>query len=188
MSCHPASRAGAVLEIDLGAIVANWRFLAEHAAPAECAAVVKANAYGLGAGPVARALARAGCRLFFVATLDEGIALRRALGAGPEIAVLNGPFPGTAVEFVAHGLIPVLNHPGQIAEWATPGPAILHVDTGMARLGLTLREFAALVEDRPPIAWRAVISHLACADDPEHKLNARQHARFAAVAARFPGV
>jgi alanine racemase len=227
MSCDPASRAGAVLDIDLGAVVANWRSLAERAAPAECAAVVKANAYGLGAGPVARALARAGVRLFFVATLDEGIALRRTLAQGPiarglEIAVLNGPFPGTAAEFVAHDLIPVLNHPGQIEEWArishrtaeispvpakpsvarcrpeTGGPsgnlppAILHVDTGMARLGLTPREFAALfeqgVEDRPPIAWRAVISHLACADDPEHTLNARQHARFSAVAARFPGV
>src|SRR3954454_5391065 len=119
MSCDPASRAGAVLDIDLGAIAANWRLLAEHAAPAECAAVVKANAYGLGAGPVARALARAGCRLFFVATLDEGIALRQAFAQGwvangPEIAVLNGPFAGTAAEFVAHGLIPVLNHPGQI--------------------------------------------------------------------------
>src|SRR3954470_2146190 len=169
MSCDPASRAGAVLDIDLGAVVANWRLLAERAAPAECAAVVKANAYGLGAEPVARALARAGGRLFFVATLDEGIALRRALAQGsvaqgPEIAVLNGPFPGTAAEFVAHDLIPVLNHPGQIEEWsrtrnrtagvspaqAKPGvtqcrpgaggpsgnlpPAILHVDTGMARL------------------------------------------------------
>src|SRR3954454_21047532 len=106
MSCDPASRAGAVLDIDLGAIAANWRLLAARAAPAECAAVVKANAYGLGAAPVARALATAGCRLFFVATLDEGIALRRALDEAPlgegklggavEIAVLNGPFPGTA--------------------------------------------------------------------------------------------
>jgi alanine racemase len=173
-------------------------------------------------GPVARALAEAGCRLFFVATLDEGIALRRELGAGFEIAVLNGPWSGTAAEFVAHGLTPVLNHPGQIEEWATldlsacprlslprkrgkvregilaagegapcgadAAPAILHVDTGMARLGLTRREFAAFVEDRPPVAWRAVISHLACADQPEHPLNARQHTGFAAVAARMPGI
>jgi alanine racemase len=227
MGCDPAARAGAVLEIDLGAVAANWRLLAERAAPARCAAVVKANGYGLGAGPVARALAAAGCRLFFVATLDEGIALRRALGEEPEIAVLNGPFPGTAGEFVTQALIPVLNHPGQIAEWASlaharplpssasspgltrgsgDGPvkpgrdgkeaerrgfvhsAILHIDTGMARLGLTAREFADLIERPPPIAWRAVISHLACADQPEHPLNARQHARFAAVAARLPGV
>src|SRR3954454_24339510 len=191
MSCDPASRAGAVLEIDLGAVAANWRLLAERAAPAACAAVVKANGYGLGAGPVARALAASGVRLFFVATLDEGIALRGALGEGYEIAILNGPFPGTAAEFVAHDLIPVLNHPGQIAEWLVQGrrlPAILHVDTGMARLGLTPREFAAFVEARPTVAWRAVLSHLACAEEPEHPLNRRQRDRFAEVAARFPGV
>ncbi|MGD9615162.1 MAG: alanine racemase [Alphaproteobacteria bacterium] len=235
MSCDPALRAGAVLDIDLGAIAANWRLLAERTAPASCAAVVKADAYGLGAGPVARALAAAGCRLFFVATLDEGIALRRALGDGPEIAVLNGPFPGTEAEFAAHRLIPVLNHPGQIAEWAridaslsgnrtagvpplaqaslaltasgeallrreparrpkagnlsrSPCPAILHIDTGMARLGLTQREFAALVEDRPPIAWQAVISHLACADQPDHPLNERQRACFRALTTQLPGI
>ena len=186
----PTARAGAVLEIDLGGIVANWRLLAQIASPAGCAAVVKANAYGLGAAPVAGALAAAGCRMFFVATLDEGIALRRALGAVPQIAVLNGPFPGTAADFAAHGLIPVLNHPGQIEEWAARGggdPAILHADTGMARLGLTARELAAIIDDPPPVAWRAVMSHLACADQPEHPLNERQRARFASIAARFPG-
>src|SRR5437870_8726223 len=115
MSSDPASRAGAILEIDLGGIVANWHLLTQQAAPALCAAVVKANGYGLGAAPVARALAAAGCRLFFVATLDEAIALREAIGDTAEIAVLNGPLPGTAAEFVAHGLIPVLNDPGQIA-------------------------------------------------------------------------
>src|SRR3954469_21969725 len=92
----PASRAGAVLEIDLGAIVDNWRRLARMAAPARSAAVVKANGYGLGAAPVAQALMEAGCRLFFVASLDEGIVLRQALGEAVEIAVLNGPLPGTA--------------------------------------------------------------------------------------------
>src|SRR3984893_2113325 len=106
MSSDPASRAGAVLEIDLGGIVANWRLLAQRAAPAQCAAVVKANAYGLGAVAVARALAAAGCRLFFVAPLDEGIALRESLGGDPEIAVLNGPPAGTAAEFRAHCLLP----------------------------------------------------------------------------------
>src|SRR4029077_20079179 len=114
MSSDPASRAGAILEIYLGAIVANWRLLAQKVAPALCAAVVQANAYGLGAAPVACALQAAGCRLFFVATLHEGIALRGALGPEPEIAVFNGPFPGTAAEFAAHNLIPVLNHPSQM--------------------------------------------------------------------------
>src|SRR5260370_2509689 len=119
MSSAPASRAGAILDIDLGGMVANWRLLAQRAAPALCAAVVKANGYGLGAAPVARALAAAGCRLFFVATLDEAIALRQAIGDTAEIAVLNGPLPGTAAEFAAHDLIPVLNDPGQIEEWRT---------------------------------------------------------------------
>ena len=187
---NPGSRAGAILDIDLGAIVANWRELARQAAPALCAAVVKANGYGLGAEPVARALAAAGCRLFFVATLDEGIALRAALGGMPEIGVFNGPLPGTAAEFVAHGLVPVLNEPGQIEEWRKGcgrRPAVLHVDTGMARLGLDAREFAALTADKPPIPWRAVMSHLACADAPDHVMNERQRARFAAAAARLPG-
>src|SRR5438128_8157270 len=113
MSSDPASRAGAILEIDLSGIVANWRLLAKKAAPAQCAAVVKANGYGLGAAPVARALAASGCRMFFVATVDEGIALRRALGAMPEVAVFNGPLTGTAAEFAANQLTPVLNDPGQ---------------------------------------------------------------------------
>ena len=244
MTSDPAARAGAILEIDLAGILANWRLLARQAAPALCAAVVKANAYGLGAVPVARALAAAGCRMFFVATLDEGIALRRALGGTPEIAIFNGPLPGTAAEFVVHKLIPVLNDPGQIAEWAAEGsrvlrdaprlrrdapqdedhrypalqihphpeeaaerpsrrtlrrssarrdppsgaPAILHVDTGMARLGLSAGEFATVVENPPSFAWRAVISHLACADCPNHALNERQRSGFAAVAAQLPGV
>ena len=243
MTSDPAARAGAILEIDLAGILANWRALARQAEPALCAAVVKANAYGLGAAPVARALAAAGCRMFFVATLDEGIALRDALGETPEIAVFNGPFPGTAVEFAAHRLTPVLNDPGQIAEWsslslsalqggeggdpslgdgegevgigkrsgiphltlalsapeggegvrsrrsrATARPAILHVDTGMARLGLDSREFAAVVASPPPFSWRAVMSHLACADCIDHPLNERQRARFAAAAAQLPAV
>ena len=194
MATDPVDRAGAVLDIDLGAIVANWRLLAQKAAGAECAAVVKADAYGLGAAPVARALMTAGCRRFFVASLDEGIALRHALGAGPEIAVLNGPFPGTEGEFAAHKLIPVLNEPGQIGRWAGSRPAeggttaILHVDTGMSRLGLTAAEFAALLDHQPAIRWRAVISHLACADEPVHPLNETQRARFAAAAVRLHGV
>jgi alanine racemase len=191
MATDPAVRAGAILEIDLAGIVANWRLLAREAAPALCAAVVKANAYGLGAGPVARALVAGGCRMFFVATLDEGIALRHILGELPEIAVLNGPLPGTAAEFVAHRLIPVLNEPGQIEAWRELGlrlSAILHVDTGMARLGLAAGEFASVVTSGPPFAWRAVMSHLACADNPDHPLNERQRVRFGAAVEQLPGV
>ncbi len=195
MAVDPAEYAGGVLEINLAGIVANWRLLSQRVAPAGCAAVVKADAYGLGAVPVASALAASGCRRFFVATLDEGIALRAALPGATEIAVFNGPPPGSAAEFVARGLVPVLNDPGQIAEWdrlaAGRGnklPAMLHIDTGMARLGLSAAEFEQMAEDlrRPgPICWRAVISHLACADDPAHPLNAEQRARIVAAQCRL---
>jgi alanine racemase len=197
MAIDRADCAGGVLEIDLAGIVANWRFLARQVAPAGCAAVVKADAYGLGASLVANALAAAGCRRFFVATLDEGLALRGALPAPIEIAVFNGPPSGSAGEFAAHELVPVLNDPGQIAEWEQEAggrgalPAMLHVDTGMARLGLTLREFARLADDlrRPgAICWRAVISHLACADEPEHPLNPQQHERFVTARSRLGGM
>src|SRR3981189_2560733 len=129
MSSDPAARAGALLEIDLGAIVSNWRLLAERAAPAQCAAVVKANAYGLGAASVTRALAAAGCRLFFVATLDEGIALRAELGPQPELAAFHGPPPGPAAAFAAQRLVPVLSGCGQIGAGTgqKTSPAILHV-------------------------------------------------------------
>lgn len=194
MASDPARRSTAVLEIDLSGIVANWRLLARRVEPARCAAVVKADGYGLGAPQVSAALAEAGCRSFFVATLDEGIALRTALPASCEIAVLNGPLPGSAEEFVPHRLVPVLNEPGQIADWAEiarrhrPLPAILHVDTGMARLGLTKKEFDRLADEpsrRSEIRWRALISHLACADQPAHELNEVQRARFVAAHKHF---
>jgi alanine racemase len=197
MPDDPASRASAILEIDLAGIVANWRLLKEQVAPAQSAAVVKADGYGLGAVPVARVLAAAGCRLFFVATLDEGLALRDALAEPIEIAVLNGVLPGTAQEFAAHRLLPVLNDPGQIEEWRGLAdehgalPAILQIDTGMARLGVNPRDFASLAEDLRrdgAIRWRALMSHLACADEPQNPLNERQRSDFAAACGRFPGV
>ena len=186
-----------MLEVDLTGVAANWRLLAALVAPAECAAVVKADAYGLGAPQVSAALAAAGCRLFFVATLDEAIAVRDRLPASCEIAVLNGPLPGSTGEFASHRLIPVLNEPGQIADWAELArrhgglAAMLHVDTGMARLGLTAPEFARLVEQRPQesaIRWHGLMSHLACADQSLHPLNDLQHTRFAAMCRHFDGL
>lgn len=179
----------ALLTVDLGAIVANWRDLRARHAPGEVAGVVKADAYGLGAAEVGRALCDAGCRTFFVAHLAEGMALRAALGPGPRIAVLNG-FPPGADEDAA--LVPVLNHLGDVAAHAARPPeagAILHVDTGMARLGLDAKELAVLAEDPGRlggIRLLAVMSHLACADEPAHPLNARQAARFAEACARLP--
>jgi alanine racemase len=194
MASKSADRAGAILEIDLAGIVANWRLLARRVEPASCAAVVKADAYGLGARQVSAALAAAGCRLFFSATLDEGIALRGILPEPIEIAVLNGALPSSAEEIVEHRLIPVLNDPGQIADWqqfaARQGrlPAMLHLDTGMARLGLTVREFDGLADqlrNESAIDWRALISHLACADGPAHPLNEIQRMRFTSARRRL---
>jgi alanine racemase len=194
MVSDPARRAGAILEIDPAGIVANWRFLAQRVAPAGCAAVVKADGYGLGAAKVSAALARTGCRLFFTATLDEAIALRSALPSPCEIAVFNGVPPGCAEEFVEHRLIPVLNDPSQIDDWQKFAggqaglPAMLHVDTGMARLGLTTREFDAVADrlsELGAIRWRGLISHLACADEPGNPLNEIQRARFAGARRRL---
>jgi alanine racemase len=194
LKLDPAIRAGAILEIDLGAIVANWRKLTAMVAPAACAAVVKANGYGLGATEVVRALERAGCRRFYVATLDEGIALRDALGPMRQIAVFNGPLPGSARDFIASGLVPVLNDPGQVAAWEQAAddpiaaPWIIHVDTGLSRLGLAPAELDTLAGTVRALAPQAIISHLACAETPEHALNATQRERFLAVRERVPGI
>jgi alanine racemase len=187
-------RALSILEIDLDAIAANWRALAERAGGIErCAAVVKADAYGLGAARVAPALAAAGCRLFFVATLDEGLALRRVLPEA-EIAVLNGLVPAEPGAFARARLIPVLNDLGQIEAWRRfarrgPRPAMLHIDTGMARLGLPRDEVARLVAEPARlagVALRGILSHLACGGEPEDPMNAVQRDAFRAALARLP--
>ncbi len=181
-----------VLTVDLGAIVANWEVLAARARPAECAAVVKADAYGLGAAAIAPALARAGCRTFFVAHLAEGIALRRVLGGAAGIQVLHGPAPGSEAAFAAHDLVPVLNSSAQAAGWAAfareagrPLPASLHLDTGMARLGVPPAEVAT-VAALHRLDVGLVISHLACADEPSHPANAEQRAAFTVLRGQWP--
>lgn len=183
----------AVLHIDLTAIAANWRALAERASPGAVAGVVKANAYGLGAAQVSPVLYAAGCRHFFVAHLAEGFALREALGSGPMIAVLDGFAPGDDGKAA---LVPVLNSLGDVLAHAAAGrnagqarPALLHLDTGMARLGLDVGEQARLAADHSLLAGldlRYVMSHLACADEPDHPLNAEQAARFARACAGLP--
>ena len=197
--------AGAVLTIDLDAIAANYRLLRDRAAPAECAAVVKANGYGLGAEKVAPALAAAGCRTFFVAHVDEGIAVRGALaeasgGIAPEsepaVYVLNGPPRDAETVLAEHRLTPVLNSLADVDAWSAfarrsgvPRAAALHVDTGMSRLGLPPAERAVLREDATRldgVRLTHVMSHLACADEPDHPLNARQLDAFAAARAAFP--
>ncbi|WP_419728064.1 alanine racemase [Lichenicola sp.] len=187
--------AGGWLSIDLGAIVANWRDLADRVAPAECAAVVKADAYGLGIDRVAPALSAAGCRSFFVAHLAEAVTLRRLL-PDRTVFVLNGLPPGTAPDFAAHRLLPVLNSPEQIAEWQAHAvmagqrlPAALQIDTGMSRFGLAAADLARLASEPEPFAGidtRLVMSHLGCADTPDHPANAMQLAGFQALRPLLP--
>lgn len=177
--------AASILEIDLGAIVDNWRLLAARVAPGLCAAVVKADAYGLGAAKVAPALAAAGCRTFFVAQLDEALAVRAVLPQA-EIAVLNGLLAGTSRVFLDARLTPVLNDLAQIERWRRKGqarPAILHVDTGMNRLGLPMADVARVGDPGFPV--RAVMSHLACAEDAT-PMNEAQRQRFEAARALLP--
>ncbi|MFC0633162.1 alanine racemase [Brevundimonas balnearis] len=173
----------AVLDVDLSALAHNFHAL-EAVAGAPAHPVVKADAYGLGAAPVAKALLAEGARIFFVARVTEGEVLRAALGAEPVIYVLDGCPPGAATALRASGLRPVLNQPGQIADWlgSGGGPCGLQIDTGMNRLGLR-------PEDAPgPFAGlELVMSHLACADEPSHPMNRRQRDAFAAVATRYPG-
>ena len=186
--------ARARLEIDLDALAHNWRMLRARVAPAACAAVVKADAYGLGLAPVARTLHAAGCRDFFTARLEEAVALRQLL-EDVRIFCLDGVGAGEERELLAHRLVPVLNHPGELAHWQRTARrrgqrlrAALHLDTGMTRLGFTVAEFAAI----EPAVWDEVapvllMSHLACADEPDHPLNARQRERFDAATRSFAG-
>ncbi|MFD1881026.1 alanine racemase [Paracoccus pacificus] len=182
------------MTVDLGAIVANWRALAALAPAARPGAVVKANAYGLGAERVGPALATAGARDFFVAIAAEGAALRRALGPGPRIFVLSGHMNGMAGVLDQADLVPVLNSPEQFHRdllLRAGKPFAIQLDSGMNRLGIEPGEWAAIraeavarpVRDAGQASGQGrgpalVMSHLACADEPAHPMNPRQLAAF----------
>jgi alanine racemase len=172
--------------IDLDAIVANWRMFARRAAPAKAAAVVKADAYGLGAAKVGPALAKAGCTRFYVAWPQEGVELRKAIGARPDIGVFHGPTAGTLDLFTAARLQPALNSLEQIDLWAGRGPAVLHLDTGMNRLGVSEEQWAEAARKLPTPSL--VVSHLACGDEFQHPKNRRQLEVFNRGTALWPGV
>jgi alanine racemase len=164
------------LSIDLSAIAANWRAL-DAKTHCETAAVVKADGYGLGAGTVARALAKAGARKFFVAAAEEAAAVREALGQDVQINVFSGHMRGDTDMIGDLGLTPMLNSIDQVTRHleSLPGhPFGIQLDTGMNRLGMEWDEWAAIAEialaQRPTL----VMSHLACADDPDHPMNAYQ--------------
>lgn len=186
--------AAARLLIDLDALAANYACLVKEARGAEVAPVVKADGYGLGAARIAARLQAEGARSFYVARVSEGEALREALGTAAAIYVLDGCPQHTAPRLERAALTPVLNSLAQAEAWSRHAraegrklPAALHVDTGLNRLGLRLEEAEQAPGALEDLSVELVISHLACASEPEHPLNLTQAARFGDVAQRFPG-
>ncbi len=166
----------ATLTVDLDAILANWRAL-NAMTRSETGAVVKADAYGLGAARVGRTLAKAGVRSFFVAAAEEGAALRQTLGPGPTIYIFSGHMPGDTDMIGDLDLVPLINSLEQMIRQieALPGhPFGVQLDTGMNRLGMEPAEWAALREIALGQDPLLVMSHLACADAPDHPMNAQQ--------------
>lgn len=194
------AHAAAVMWVDLQALAANWRDLARRVAPARCGAVVAADAYGLGAEPVVRALLQAGCREFFTGGVDEGIALREALAdawpADARLHLLHGARPGAERECLAHGLVPVIGSLEELARWQTlarqldrPLRAALFIDTGVLRHGLPPGALAGWGDEAnspPGITPTLVMSELLCGDDPQDPALRRQLDRFAAWRRRWP--
>jgi alanine racemase len=172
-----------VLEIDLPAVAANWRLLGARHTSGPVAGVVKADGYGLGAVKVARCLFAAGCRHFFTAHLAEAIAIRPHV-PDAMVAALHPPPPGSEAAYAAHAVTPVLGSREDVARFR--GPAILHVDTGMNRLGLPLAELAGLRLGGIELAY--VMTHLVASEAQADPINAVQAERFAAACAALPGV
>lgn len=189
--------AGGRLTINLGAVVANWRLLAKHAAPADCGAVVKADAYGCGIEPVVAALNKAGCSSFFVALVGEGVRVK-STAPDAKCFVLNGLFPGAAEHLQAAGLIPVLSSMPEVEEWsayaktkAMPLPCALQIDSGMTRLGLSVRELERVVSTAhlfDHLDVQLFMTHFACADDIGHPKTDVQREVFEQASTLLPGV
>lgn len=182
----------AQLTVRLNAIAENYRACRNFAGPAVASGVVKANAYGLGVAEVARALQAEGCDTFFVARLEEGVALRPIVPKA-RIFVLDGARGDCVPALMAHDLTPVLNSLDEIDLWARDArgrDAAIHIDTGMSRLGLSPDELAVLTKESckrlAGIHVVLVMSHLASADDPESAMNGQQLSRFRAALARLP--
>ena len=185
-----------LLTIDLDAIVANWRKLEKASVPAECGAAVKADAYGCGIDRVVPALAQAGCKTFFVATIDEA---RAARAGAPDAAiyVLNGLSPNAGDALAAVKAQPMIGDLNELAEWdmfcrrtGWTGGAGIHVDTGMSRLGLSIAEAQSLAPrlNSGHHGFTLAISHLACAEQVQNPMNARQVGAFREVSHLFSGV
>ncbi len=185
------------LQIDLGAIKHNYSLLAKMAKNSVCSAVAKANAYGLGVDKVANILYSAGCRNYFVATLDEALELAGILGPDSKIYVFHGVKPGEEDYFEKNGLIPVINDFYQLETWATRArdqdlklPAILHFDTGMNRLGFNWQD-GETVAKHTSIRYldiKYIMSHLVAAEDKSHSMNKQQIGKVEQIKKHFPKI
>lgn len=187
---------GGRLTVDLAALRRNWKALDKVSAGAITGAVVKGDAYGTGIVAASHALHDAGARFFFAATPDEAIAVRRAL-PDAHIFVLDGLFPGAAELYVAERLMPILSSVAMIEEWLRicvarneAFAAALHFDTGMNRLGMRLDEISIVKRQLDGLGFepQMIMSHFACADQPQHEKNRAQLALFERVLAQFPGI
>lgn len=191
-----ATLLGGGITIDLGAITRNWQALDKVSGKALTGAVVKADAYGTGIRAVSRTLYKAGARFFFVATPDEGVALKAALPQA-YVFVLDGLVPRTAADYAAHGLMPVLASMSQLTEWldfclnhGKAMPAALHFDTGFNRVGFRMKEVELVRRelDQSGFEPQMVMSHLACADQPSHEMTRKQNGLFQGILNHFPDV
>ena len=177
------------LHVDLDAIAANWKRLNELSGAGDASAVVKADAYGLGAVEISRRLLQEGCRTFFVAHDFEAVELRKALGAAARIFVFNGSSPDTVASLAAADAIPVLNTFQQAQAWRSTGrPAALMVDTGMNRLGFRPTQIADFKTSFSDISLSCVMSHLACAENDAHPMNRAQLDAFIELTGAFPDI
>lgn len=180
------------LIVDLDAIAANYRELRHASSPAQCGAVVKADAYGLGIEPVARTLRSAGCGTFFVTTAREGVELRAIL-PDARIFVLHGVAAGTELDYVEHQLCPVLHEFEELERWqACAGdrrlPTAIKVDSGMTRLGFSPPDLDRIASEYTDVDVQLLMSHLACAAEPGHSLNREQLRAFERARQCMPGV
>lgn len=197
ISAGAAGGATGYLTIDLGALKRNYSKLSGRLGKACAAAVVKADAYGLGAAPVSHALYEEGCRHFFVAQFAEAVALRPLLAADAQIFVLNGLQPGNEMVCAEMGIVPVANSIEQLEAWNGTGaslarvlPVVLQFDTGMSRLGIAPEDRAAVLAWLPAhrhVEVLFIMSHLASADDPMSEQNDEQLVEMGAVAEDFSG-
>ena len=177
------------LHVDLDAIAANWKRLNVLSGAGDASAVVKADAYGLGAVEISRRLLQEGCRTFFVAHDFEAVELRKALGAAARIFVFNGSSPDTVASLAAADAIPVLNTFQQAQAWRSTGrPAALMVDTGMNRLGFRPAQIADFKTSFSDISLSCVMSHLACAENDAHPMNRAQLDAFIELTGAFPDI